>query len=396
MDAATIALATDEDMKNLGLVRKGDVIALRAFCTKRNEAGKEDRTDKKRKLLEVLKSKLPRTKISKKSMEDTPKTSVKKTTRKVSLGWQHFDNSQNRYVLVRIGRGGGTRDVSIPIDSTRDDILKEMLDLFFPSGNSIFGSASTMKFNLGNFKGDEIKHDGFSLAGYITQHKLSKVRLYLLSKVEEGNETISLSDSDEELPPAFEIQNDEAQSSSTLLGSSSERKKIREHQDEEFHESLRRDQFADFEKEQAIERMKNEVTKSDSIHKSRCERVPEEPSINDEHAMVSVRHTTLGVVSRRFSRSCQISSLYDWIGSLCRYPAHFNLSSPGISKLYPTSSIMLVDRALVSMAECDEELTFPDEFSNEFAVSRITENIPDVLSEDDEPEPLVHFIFVCE
>ena len=48
MDAATIALATDEDMKNLGLVRKGDVIALRAFCTKRNEAGKEDRTDKKK------------------------------------------------------------------------------------------------------------------------------------------------------------------------------------------------------------------------------------------------------------------------------------------------------------------------------------------------------------
>ena len=64
MDAATIALATNEDMKNLGLVRMSDVIALRAFCTKRNEAGKEDRTDKKRKLLEVLKSKLPRTKIS--------------------------------------------------------------------------------------------------------------------------------------------------------------------------------------------------------------------------------------------------------------------------------------------------------------------------------------------
>ena len=119
------------------------------------------------------------------------------------------------------------------------------------------------------------------MAGYITQHKLSKVRLYLLSKVEEGNETISLSDSDEELPPAFEIQNDEAQSSSTLLGSSSERKKIREHQDEEFHESLRLDQFADFEKEQAIERMKNEVTKSDSIHKSRCDRSGE-PSLRNQ------------------------------------------------------------------------------------------------------------------
>ena len=140
-------------------------------------------------------------------MEDTPKTSVEKTTRKVSLGWQHFDNSQNRYVLVRIGRGGETRDGSIPIDSTRDDILKETLDVF-PSGNSIFGNASTMKFNLHNFKGDEIKYDGFSFAGYITQHKLSKVRLYLLSKVEEGNETISLRDSDVELPRAFELQDD--------------------------------------------------------------------------------------------------------------------------------------------------------------------------------------------
>mgnify|MGYP002803975490 FL=1 len=291
-----------------------------------------------------------------------------------------------------MGRGGGTRDVSIPFDSTKDDILKEMLDIFFPCGNSVFGNASIMKFNLGNFKGDEIKRDGFSLAGYIAQHKLSKVRLYLLSKVEEGNETISLSDSEEELPPAFDIQHDEAHSSSSLLGSSSERKKIREEQDKEFHESLLLDQFADFEKEQEIERMTNEVKKSDSIYKSRCERVPEEPSINDQHAMVSVRHVTLGVVSRRFSRSCLISSLYDWIGSLSSYPVHFNLSSPGISKLHPTSSITLVDRALVSMAECDdEETTFPDEFSNEFTVSHVTETIPDLLLEDDEPKPLVSF-----
>ena len=157
-----------------------------------------------------------------------------------------------------------------------------------------------------------------------------------------------------------------------------------------FHESLLLDHFADFEKEQEIERMTNEMKKSDSIYKSQCERVPEEPSINDQHAMVSVRHVTLGVVSRRFSWSCLISSLYDWIGSLSSYPVHFNLSSPGISKLHPTSS--LVDRALVSMAECDdEETTFPDEFSNEFTVSHITETIPDVLLEDDEPKPLVYF-----
>ena len=152
--------------------------------------------------------------------------SVKKTTRKASIGWQHFDGNQNRYMLVHLGRGGGTRDISIPVDSTKGDILKEMLNIFFPNGGSIFGNASAMKFMLCNFKGDEIKHEGFSLAAYIAEHKLSKVQMYLFLKVEEGNETISLSDSEEDLPlrTAFESRNERAQSSSILLGSSSEKK----------------------------------------------------------------------------------------------------------------------------------------------------------------------------
>ena len=100
-----------------------------------------------------------------------------------------------------------------------------------------------MKFTLGNFEGDEIKHEGFSLAAYITKHKLSKVQVYLLSKVEEGNKAISLSDSEDNLPIAFESQNEEAQSSSILLGSSSERKNILEQQDKEFFKSLLFDQL---------------------------------------------------------------------------------------------------------------------------------------------------------
>jgi hypothetical protein len=62
-----------------------------------------------------------------------------------------------------------------------------------------------MKFELGNFKCEEIKDEGFTLARYITQHKLSKVRIYLLSKLEKGNERVSLSDSENELPSAFEL-----------------------------------------------------------------------------------------------------------------------------------------------------------------------------------------------
>lgn len=129
MDAAAIKMATDEDLEKLGLVRKGDVLALRAFCTEKSIDPKEERSEKKRKLLQILKSKLPRTKCSKANIEDAPKAMpVKKTTRKISIGWQHFDEIQNRYTLVRLNRGGGTRHISIPTDSTKDDILKEMLE----------------------------------------------------------------------------------------------------------------------------------------------------------------------------------------------------------------------------------------------------------------------------
>lgn len=161
---------------------------------------------------------------------------------------------------------------------------------------------------LANFKGDEIKHEGFSLAAYIAQHKLSKVRMYLLSKVEKESETLSLSDSEDDPPIALDSPNEEGQSSSILIGSSCERKNIRDEQDE-FRETLSLDRVADLEKEQEEERMKDELGKSEFLYKSRCERVPEEPGVDDHHAMVSVRHVTLGVISRRFPRSCQISSL---------------------------------------------------------------------------------------
>jgi hypothetical protein len=104
-----------------------------------------------------------------------------------------------------MGRGGGARDISLPVCSTKEEILKEIIAIFFTNGNSVLGDACAMKFELGNFKCKEIKDEDFTLARYITQHKLSKVRIYLLSKLEEGNERVSLSDSEDELPSTFEL-----------------------------------------------------------------------------------------------------------------------------------------------------------------------------------------------
>ncbi|CAB4007487.1 Hypothetical predicted protein [Paramuricea clavata] len=213
-----------------------------------------------------------------------------------------------------MGRGGGARDISLPVCSTKEEILKEMISIFFTNGSSVFGDACAMKFELGNFKCEEIKDEGFTLARYITQHKLSKARIYLLSKLEEGNERVSLSNSEDELPsafelpPAFDSPDHECQSSAILLGSSLERSRLREQQDAEFRESLFRDQQTEIEKEQEMEQFRDQLNKQENLYKARCERVPQEPNLDDPHANMSVRHVILGVKSRKFPLSCQVSS----------------------------------------------------------------------------------------
>ena len=95
MDATAITNAKDEDIQGLGLTQKGDILALRAFCRENNESAKEERTQKKRKLLETLKSKLPRSKNSKRKVENKSEPlPVRVSQHKVSVGWQYFDDKK--------------------------------------------------------------------------------------------------------------------------------------------------------------------------------------------------------------------------------------------------------------------------------------------------------------
>ena len=60
MDFTAIKQAKDEELQTIGQLRKGDVLALRAFV--KGKPNKAERDEKKRKLLETLKGKLPRKK----------------------------------------------------------------------------------------------------------------------------------------------------------------------------------------------------------------------------------------------------------------------------------------------------------------------------------------------
>ena len=65
-------------------------------------------------------------------------------TRKFILGWLHFRAEKGKYVMVRTPDGGGIRDVELPHDSTKEDIIDYATGMFFVGGSSKFGAAELL------------------------------------------------------------------------------------------------------------------------------------------------------------------------------------------------------------------------------------------------------------
>ena len=152
-----------------------------------------------------------------------------------------------------MAKGGGTREVSLPLESTSEEVMEAMKGIFFPDRSPVFGNTDRMTFALGNFRCEEIDHDNFTLVKYITKHKLTKVRLYILSKASsekfeyQQKDVIPLSDDDSNLmTSAFEDKHGTSQSQ--LLDSSEDRESLRIQQEREYHECLAIDREKEKEK----------------------------------------------------------------------------------------------------------------------------------------------------
>ena len=248
-------------------------------------------------------------------------------------------------------KGGGTRKISVPIQSSYIEVLRIMKDVYFPDGTSTFGDKDVMTFKVGNFKGEEVEEQ-FTLAKYITKYKLTKVRLYLLTR--------TINDDDSELlKPVFDNGQDTI--SDGLLGTSAERNSLREDQDKEYLDSLRKDQEKEQAKQEELLGRQQEFAIQESLCEAREMRVPAEPDIGEVHVKVSVRHVKLGVITRKFPKSGHVGTVYDWVGSLSLTPEYFTLAMVGNMDLKPALPIETVDQATLSMHECDKSPPFPDE-----------------------------------
>ena len=253
--------ATDQDLINLGLVESGHRIALKVFCRISNSSKQE----KKNKLSTMIKvAGVDRIGNRKRR---TPSTKC------VHLGWKHYDTTRKKYVNVREVNGGGTRQHSFDIDASSSEILEVMKTYFFKNGKSSKGNSNLLSFVIGNAQGEELKFT--NLQDYIVLSGFkSKTRLYCLTK-QKGIKGIINDFSD----------------------------------------------GSDFEN---IPRRRSTPLNSTFDERANYRLFPE-PSISNDHEIVSVHHPRCGVQSRLFQPDLMFHQVYDWVRGFSKDNKNFSL-----------------------------------------------------------------------
>lgn len=404
MDISAIIHAPDSLLEDMGLCKVGDMLSLKGFCTreveKDNSKEEEQKKEQKRCLLEAF---FNRKKVKKSKLQSTSRIPVAEKgalsvkSRKIQLGWKHFSEKQEKFILVPLAKGGGSRTVDMPLSSNRVDLMRASRELFFPNEESMFGNAEEMELDIANFKDEPIHvtiNSGngvlpFNLRNYIEMYKSKTVRIYLRSKLKRTTESddITLDDLPSMLDPSPE---------SSLIGSSEDRRAILEDQNRKYEESLRIDEVKKQRREDALKEKLKEEEQKEQTRKARLARVPPEPGIDDDVVTVRVRHKTVGLQTRKFLNPCLVSSVYDWAGSFTPDPKDFTLCDPDGVVLQPNS--VLADRNTLTMVPSkdgtpslslsDDEIQFKG-FGK--AHDRSTDTVPDLFVHEpdgDLDEPL--------
>ena len=314
------------------------------------------------------------------------------------FGWKHWVDG--RFKQNKMQQGGGNRTLHVPRHASLHDCLKMAKGLFFPNGKSPEGDESAMSFSMGNYSGEilgDLEDDGkvreFRADIYKRVTGLNRPRVYLLSRpLYDSDDDISeeelhkppfhSSDSPTHEPasPTYDLYANESsgevfttysvnQSASSLIGSSDKRKKFFE----DLKDQVAKSEAADREKElkkrreqkralqkagDAIRQAIDEAEELEELRMRRELRVPQEPGEEEEHAIIRVRHTILGPVTRKFKKNSTMNMVYDWVGSLNLTPKYFTFSvctSPTVP-IYPDQNIEPFAETVLAMLEQDKPL----------------------------------------
>lgn len=113
----------------------------------------------------------------------TQEIMCKDYTRKVTIGWLHFNDSSRSSVQVREPKVRGVCSLDLALHSPRGEILNAEIKLFFKNEASTFGGEEDMDITLYNFCHDQIKDEGnFTLEKYIDEYKRKEVKFFIATK----------------------------------------------------------------------------------------------------------------------------------------------------------------------------------------------------------------------
>ena len=195
IDERTLLLIEEKDFEAF-IPHLGDRVAVKRFCKKRmKQSSSSDSEDtEKGKLLQKLRLKLQNKRAGGKSqapnMHLVGNKQAKRTTRKIDIGWMHYDEVQKQYKPVRKQNGGGTRKLSVCKSSTADTLQKIAEGLFFKDGKSSKGLLESHETQLTDV-GHQVVLSSATVEELYDEAKMTVLRLYLKTKhrdVESGEE----------------------------------------------------------------------------------------------------------------------------------------------------------------------------------------------------------------
>ncbi|XP_074652368.1 uncharacterized protein LOC141906838 [Tubulanus polymorphus] len=197
-----IPLLTDADFSRLGVTAVGDRLRLRHKC--RSTEHEWDSTNSSingsagilNRLRTSLKKNSKATSKLNKKGSTGPESKLEnknafKNSRRIKVGWKHYNCSKKCFELVPQSKGGGSHPIDVDKCLTKTELHRICCKLFLPSGKSIAKQLRLKDLDifLANFTGMELPDtlssgEQFTVNGYISQHcSLTQVpRIYLHTK----------------------------------------------------------------------------------------------------------------------------------------------------------------------------------------------------------------------
>jgi hypothetical protein len=161
---AVVKNMTDEELKQF-VPKLGDRVAVKQFCQKRSSFN-----ERKEEVLNKIRQK-------KKKLQGN--INAIKLSRRLQLGLKM--ETDNGLKVVRVAKGGGTREDEVDKQMTMKALKERAKKLFFPNGNSPSGSVNSFSFKLLDVCDIECE-DTDTIEEQYQKSKTKLLRIYLVCK----------------------------------------------------------------------------------------------------------------------------------------------------------------------------------------------------------------------